>query len=346
MKISFIRALLLALALTIYSGESEGKSKRRNQTPTNANGVNKYCVDFETSMGKYDSYIAPFYTQALNDIHKWWQLSVSEEKPIQVFRFFEALYNKNRLDKVERNGATRIPKIFHQIWIGPKPFPEKYRKWQKTWSTVAGWQYKLWTNEDVANYPLINRDLFEKAANIGEKADILRMEILCKEGGVYIDTDFECLQPQAFDLLNESYDFYSGITPLDGKVLLIANGLIASVPGHPILRSYLENLKNAKTQKGCVGIVMKGPGFLTKMVLNNANKGFNDILLPPTFFYPLAIYPPKAKGVFSKKQGDLAHLMTSEEGMEEIKRIVSKPESVAIHWWEGAWVLEDGKVGC
>ena len=34
-----------------------------------------------------------------------------------------------------------------------------------------------------------NKDLYHKASNFGMKADILRYEIVYREGGIYIDVD-------------------------------------------------------------------------------------------------------------------------------------------------------------
>jgi mannosyltransferase OCH1-like enzyme len=42
---------------------------------------------------------------------------------------------------------------------------------------------------------------FDRASNFGEKSDIWRYEILFRLGGVYVDTDFECVRP--FDSLLE-----------------------------------------------------------------------------------------------------------------------------------------------
>lgn len=304
-----------------------------------------YSVNFDTSMGKHDPYMHPFYEKCLNHCFDFWNQAVCPEQPKVFYKFLKDLYEQNKLSKIKIGETYRIPPIFHQIWIGPRPFPAKYKKWQKTWQTMPGWKYKLWTDKDLEDFPFVNRDLFLKEKNMGARADILRMEILYQEGGVYIDTDFECLKPEVFDILNRAYDFYTGITPLDGEIYYLANGLIASIPGHPILKGFIENRRKAKTPKGCgkcTAITLKGPGLFTKMAYEYANKGYRDILLPPTFVYPLAIYPPKAKGHLSSKQGYLAHLMNTEEGREEIKESVVRPESIAIHWWEGAWVLQDG----
>ncbi len=306
----------------------------------------KYSVDFEISMGKYDLYLKPFYEKCLLESLDYWKQSVSMEPPRYFFNFLKTLYEDNKLSKITPDETYRIPPVIHHIWIGEKPFPEKYKSWQKTWQSIPGWRYKLWTDKEVENFPLINKDLYYSEKNIGARADILRMEILYREGGLYVDTDFECLQPELFDIFNRCYDFYAGITPLDGQAYLIANGLIAAKAGHPIIRAYIEERRHLVTPKTCTGVVMKGPGFLTRLVYMHANRGHRDILFPSSFFYALPIYPPKEKGLLSDKQGHLAHLMDTEEGREEIKRLVNKPESVAIHWWEGAWVLVDGKPIC
>ncbi len=39
-----------------------------------------------------------------------------------------------------------------------------------------------------------------------------------------------------------------------------------------------------------MAIITKGLGLLTRAFLKNANRGYRDIALPPTFFYPLGVY--------------------------------------------------------
>ena len=58
----------------------------------------------------------------------------------------------------------------------------------------SNWTLKLWTDENIKDLNFDNRDIFDKADNYGMKSDILRYEILYREGGIYIDIDYECLQ--------------------------------------------------------------------------------------------------------------------------------------------------------
>lgn len=54
-----------------------------------------------------------------------------------------------------------------------------------------GIDYRLWRDADVAALDMINRDAFDAAKTMAQKADILRLEILYQYGGIYLDTDVE-----------------------------------------------------------------------------------------------------------------------------------------------------------
>jgi mannosyltransferase OCH1-like enzyme len=126
----------------------------------------------------------------------------------------------------EQNVSMRIPKIIHQVWIGPKEPP---LKWMETWQQkYPDWEYILWDNEKVFNRKWKNqwiidhyvnrynnevkgryidgRDLFISAQGAefkGDKAtyfawhilaDILRYEILYEYGGRIPGADSECIR--------------------------------------------------------------------------------------------------------------------------------------------------------
>ncbi len=305
--------------------------------------ITQFSLDFDLSLGQKDSYMAPYYTYFSKTIQ---QRNLTYLQPFSgsdLLRFCKKMYNQNKPSRFDTEAESlltanpRIPRTFHQIWIGNKPFPEKYKKWQQTWQSVPGWTYRLWTNEDVEKLNLFNKDLFYKEKNFGARADILRMEILYRFGGVYIDTDFELLKPEFFTYLTHTYDFFAGLTPIDSLYhwgnFVIANGIIGSIPGHPILEDYIKNLgtidKNA-------GIIAKGPGFLSKVILMHAGKQHRDIIFPPTFFYPVGNMQMHVKPYISIK-----HFETK---LKVLKRDCCHPESAAIHWWEGSWELPDAQV--
>ena len=128
-----------------------------------------------------------------------------------LLHFFRGLYNKNNLSNIFPSKELKIPKIIHQVWLGGV-VPECFKDLMQSWinSHLDGWQYILWTDKEAEDFQMHSREFYDQADNYGVKSDILKMEVIYKYGGVYIDTDFECLRP--LDILHYTYDFYIGIT--------------------------------------------------------------------------------------------------------------------------------------
>lgn len=130
--------------------------------------------------------------------------------------------------------TTLIPKTIHQIWVGNKKLPKLYQAYAKTWlKHNKNWQYKLWTDKDVKNWQgeFYLKDLYDRAYTAQEKADILRLNVIYKYGGLYVDTDLECLKN--FDPLHEKYEFYT-TSPLS---------IFASKPNNPIFLKIFNRIR-------------------------------------------------------------------------------------------------------
>lgn len=284
-------------------------------------------IDYDISFGKENPYFAPFYEDCFNsntNAKKWAYFARPFDKNY-FDKICRDLYKKNNLSKVKAS-SNKIPKIIHQIWLG-SPLPDRYKKWQKSWQNIPGWEYKIWTDEDVKNLNLKNKKIYDNSKNYGERADILRIEILNQFGGVYVDTDFECINPEMLTHLNCCYDFYAGLHPLDSQTYSLVNALIGSTANHPILEYYLQNLRYQKSQDI---IIKTGPGLFTKSFINGCNIDNKiNIAFPPTFFYPL---------------GNQQLKNLKEINYEEIKKNVKKEETIAIHWWESSWEKDGAKV--
>lgn len=141
----------------------------------------------------------------------------------------------------------KIPKIIHQIWIGNKERPVDL---MNTWR-LEGWDYKLWTEKEIDELGLQNRDLYDRYYSEGcfnGCANVARVEILEKFGGIYIDADSICkhtLEGAPFldwDIFSvyEADNFY-----IDG-IRLVANGIIGAIPSHPLIVKYKEELSKVK----------------------------------------------------------------------------------------------------
>jgi len=230
----------------------------------------------------------------------------------ELYDFFKDLYDRNNLSVIGEN-EEHIPKIIHQIWLG-SPLPDAFIELQESWihhHLGREWRYKLWTDDDVAQIQLYNQEFYDATDNFGVKSDILRWEIVYTYGGIYVDTDAECLR--SFDELLV-YDFFTGLQPLDTFFVQLGAAVFGAVPGHPILKHCIETIREDWSLQGAPK--KTGPVHFTKSFYAMAGKnGMKDIALPAYYFYPL--------------------------GSQD--KVVNKGEwlandAYAVHWWAKSWM--------
>lgn len=125
-----------------------------------------------------------------------------------------------------------IPRTFHRVWLGGKPMPDPFIKWGDSWARQHPlWMMKLWTEREIGSFT--NIGLLPKCSSLAQRADIVRYEALCREGGVYLDTDMECLRN--IDELIGQLDFFSCWQ----KEHIISNAIFGGTPGHPIFQDLM-----------------------------------------------------------------------------------------------------------
>ena len=219
--------------------------------------------------------------------------------------------------KLNKDSITeKIPKIIHQIWIGPRKLPKKYAYWSKTWRELnPDWEYKLWTENEIKKISLINHDLFIKSSNIGFKSDLLRYEILKQFGGLYVDTDFECIKPIPNNFLR--YDFVSCI--VFSKRPEIANGMMMSKVNSKIIEKIISDMKiNKYLDDPIKTITSSGPIYLTKKYFSLAkDEKEKCLILPSNYFYP---FPNFLINKFKNTNDFISN------------------ETIGLHHWEMSWI--------
>lgn len=141
-----------------------------------------------------------------------------------------------------------IPKTIHHIWVGHKPAP---LKWMTTWTMAhPEWSYRLWTNHDLRNGKWRNqRHMMEYFARqrYDGVADLMRYEILLREGGIVVAADSVCLHPLD-DLFLDGHELYAISTDMSpyGKEIPGNHGattpLYAATPGHWFTKELVERL--------------------------------------------------------------------------------------------------------
>lgn len=184
----------------------------------------------------YSEYLYVPFEQSMYNIYN--DLGQSERQEFDLFK----KYYEQRNPAVTQCTQGSIPKIIHQIWVGPKPIPEKYIKLGETWKKLhPDWEYKLWRDEDIKDWDFGSKDLYEKASSYQERADVLRYEILNKYGGIYVDTDYEALQN--FDELASKYDFFASIEPVFDNYIAVTSAIIGSKPHNKILTDTIRDVR-------------------------------------------------------------------------------------------------------
>jgi len=91
-----------------------------------------------------------------------------------------------------------IPRTLHQIWIGPKPVPNREKHWCEQMAILnKSWKHTLHGNELLQTYkddPYI-RTMLDRQMSLAFVADRLRILLLRDHGGVYLDADCEPIKP-------------------------------------------------------------------------------------------------------------------------------------------------------
>lgn len=283
-------------------------------------------VDFDTGMQAFDPRYAPIRHHSL-----------------QLYVFFKQLYERYNFTKVAVAADLKIPQVIHHIWLGSK-LPEKYHAYYQTWRTFhPNWSFVFWTDNkenyeygtqvvssfaqaqralssarpqqivvDVSGLEFDNRPFFDEAKNYGEKSDILRWDIVYQLGGMYVDTDYECLAQ--FDFLHYMYDFYTGLQPLDTNIVQLGAGLFAARAHHPILEHTVNTIKNNRHTQQI--IVKTGPIHFTRSLIASIGKNnMIDVVLPANYLYPCGY-----------------------EQRGTPQSVWRTPQSLAVHHWAGSWL--------
>ena len=206
-----------------------------------------------------------------------------------------------------------IPKIIHQIHIGGSELSNQEKEWQDSWKKLnPEWEHIMWDDlkieQDLSiTYPKI----LKNCKNYSEKSDILRFEILYQYGGLYVDTDFECLKPIDALLKDEKIVLYwqqpqkicgafFGATKKNSDVKLLIDGLPSREQSHG----------------GKISDCKYGPVYITEIL--GPKKGRPDGRdSPKKTVYPYLWYEVHRKSEdFSK----------------------TCPEAHAVHHWGGSWI--------
>lgn len=133
-----------------------------------------------------------------------------------------------------------IPRAIHYCWFGKGEMPQLAKDCIASWHKyMPYWEYQLW---DEDNFDVNSIPYTAEAYNAGKYAfvsDYVRLYALEKEGGIYLDVDFEVYKP--FDDLLHHHAF-AGIEGSKHNPVLM--GVCASEPHGQWVTDMLDAYKD------------------------------------------------------------------------------------------------------
>ena len=139
-----------------------------------------------------------------------------------------------------------IPKIIHQIWVGPEPIPQREIEFrQRLKEFHPEYDHYLFRDEHVPDLVMPEKmqalyDLHYSEKKWAFAADVLRIWVTYKYGGFYADIDFEPLFSLDELLYGQGIFCYH---PTQADDFTIVNGFWGATKEHPIFKHLVEAIQ-------------------------------------------------------------------------------------------------------
>lgn len=264
-----------------------------------------------------------------------------------------------------------IPKKVHIIWIGKKEPPDYYKKYFKKSfeENMSEFEIRLWRNKDLTkkNFPLTwkyiqmakkmhGKQMYEEGKKMYDKdckvllkenryaqiTDLMRLEIIYREGGFYFDINFEILKSM-YNVLNKNKKFIGcNEIPRFKNVGSLSNSFFGAVKGSVILKrllskKYLESIDFSNSEVSNE----TGPGYLRSGI--HLNDSY--YILPTKYMYPfIESFDPYTKDPpYRKSERNKCHsfkkIKTKKKKLLNKKGYIEYPckkypQSYALKHWE------------
>lgn len=192
-----------------------------------------------------------------------------------------------------------IPRILHTIWPGSDPFRAEFHGWRQSWMKYhPDWTFLFWRfapdDEEMTGDEAVDGLLRDPHYSPVLKSDVLRLLALAHYGGIYADTDFECLRSFE-ELLSVPHRFFCAREPEPCQGLF-SPALMGATPAHPFVVAYLDRAKAAVASTPIAHCnnhpeYVTGPWLMGKVIEGRADVTIlaSELLypkLPPRWFSP------------------------------------------------------------
>lgn len=212
--------------------------------------------------------------------------------------------------------ADMIPRKIHYCWFGEAPRSDLNRRCIESWHRVMpDYQIKEW-NE--TNSPLdgpyaraaYDKKLWSKVSNL------VRLQALYAEGGIYFDTDVEAIKDFS-PLLHD--ECFVGFQQEEETVDWVNNAVLGARPGHPFLKRCAGLTEKVFEEKG---EYLRSPTVMTTVLKEMGLREYGMQEAEGVRVYPIEyFYPYPWFGEF--EQGCI------------------KENTYCVHHWEGTWLRKE-----
>lgn len=229
----------------------------------------------------------------------------------------------------------KIPKIIHQIYEDPAGPSKLCVKLAESWKEKnLDWEYRFWGKAEIDaffndNFTYLYESVYKKFPFDVQRWDLIRLLVLYRYGGLYVDMDYECLN--SIDTILKDSSCCIGLEPQKNTEhyempLLLGNAFIAATPKHDfiihaIAYIQLNGLTNLSKHNPTQVMKSTGPFMFTKLYNEYKNKK-KIKLLPDYHVAPLV------------KNEIKEYLM----GENKYDRLIKN--AYAMHYFMGSWIEE------
>ena len=239
-----------------------------------------------------------------------------------------------------------IPKIIHQVWGGEEQLPNAFGQLAETWKRdYPKYRYEYWDDDRMnhfveQHYPQYVEKYYSFTYHI-QRWDAIRYMLLHQLGGMYVDFDYESLEP--LDEIVKDKTCCFAMEPeshcrIFKKPVMFNNALMLSVPGHPFMQKIIETVfcdnwqnsvtqaasvyTNEKQKKNYIVLNSTSPWMLIDLYWLLSEKERDNIyLIPDKYVTP-----------FDVPQANAVRMGVETEALEKCLS-----EAYAVHYFTGLW---------
>ena len=276
--------------------------------PNALDNIEYLCINDKEFFNKLTMINGDVYKRL--SLKNYYKIQNNNNLNIQINKLYNEL---NIINKI--NQCNTIPNIIHYIYgfeKQKKEFPFvfylsilsnlKINKPDKIYFHYQYLPYGYWWDKIKDNISLnyINADNLywgkKKIIKYAHKADKIRLELLYKYGGIYMDIDTISYKPY-IDLLK--YDFVIGIQEENygkDKITLYCNAIMFCKKNNYFIKGWIDNYENDfDNESWCESSIHLLSKLVNKLIINNnlhLNKNKNNtmenykILEKEAFYYP------------------------------------------------------------